>query len=121
MGKMGLGLDTYVYNKVWPGRQFYLFEVIQNTPSFKRQIHVQDMSLTVIHYLWLAFNLFCFFFFLLTSTNSNDSFGYSVWSTHSTQDRCYPTTTSFYSTFSNMYFNILVNRNAGLRDETDTD
>ena len=41
MGKMGLGLDTYVYNKVWPGRQFYLFEVIQNTPSFKRQIHVQ--------------------------------------------------------------------------------
>ena len=41
MGKMGLGLDTYVYNKVWPGRQFYLFEVIQNTTSFKRQIHVQ--------------------------------------------------------------------------------
>lgn len=76
---------------------------------------------TVIHYLWLAFNLFCFFFFLLTSTNSNDSFGYSVWSTHSTQDRCYPTTTSFYPTFSNMYFNILANRNAGLRDETDTD
>ena len=30
-----------------------------------------------------------------------------VWSTHSTQDICYSTVTSFYPTFSSMDFNIL--------------
>lgn len=52
MGKMGLGLDTYVYNKVWPGRQFYLFEVIQNTPRFETQI---GMSLQGGHGLQCIF------------------------------------------------------------------